>query len=224
MKLFKYLSHERIDVLQYNKIRFSSPADFNDPFEFQISFSKVIEYDKDFEKQIKTELKKEISRNLENIPKDICNEILTFNIKRRFIKEMKLRLTNKTSELKSNLDPILAINASTVLSEKLIDKIGVLSLTEKPDNLLMWAHYAASHQGYCIGFSSNSDFFNRKRSEHDEFYHIRKVVYDKNRPYKPIADLTAQDTFLTKSDDWEYEQEWRMLVSLNDANEIKKHK
>ena len=222
MKLFKYLSYERIDVLQNNKIKFSSPADFNDPFEFQVSFSKVIEYDKNFEKQVRLELKKEILRKFESIPKDMCNNILTFKVKRQLIKEIKSQLIKNISDLKNNSEPTLAINASTVFSENLINKIGVLSLTEKSDNLLMWAHYATSHQGYCLGFNSDSNFFNRKRSENDEFYHIRKVIYDKNRPYKPITDLTAQDTFLTKSDDWKYEQEWRMLVSLDDANEVKR--
>ena len=34
--------------------------------------------------------------------------------------------------------------------------IGVLSLSEKRDNLLMWAHYAAQHTGFVIGFDSEN--------------------------------------------------------------------
>lgn len=31
-------------------------------------------------------------------------------------------------------------------------RFGILSLTTKRDNLLMWSHYSNSHKGYCIGF------------------------------------------------------------------------
>ncbi|QSX31785.1 DUF2971 domain-containing protein [Shewanella cyperi] len=109
---------------------------------------------------------------------------------------------------------------STVLSEKSNKLIGVLSLTEKADNLLMWSHYAESHSGYCIGFKSNHSFFNRKRSEKDEFYHLRKVKYLPRRPSKLMVDMNGTDMFLLKSDIWEYEQEWRMCAVLLDADTI----
>src|ERR1035437_8762048 len=36
-----------------------------------------------------------------------------------------------------------------------IDKtFGIISLTPKPLNYLMWSHYADSHRGFCIGFDS----------------------------------------------------------------------
>ena len=37
-----------------------------------------------------------------------------------------------------------------------IDKTGILSLTEKPGNLLMWAHYASSHTGVWLDLRSRS--------------------------------------------------------------------
>jgi hypothetical protein len=35
-----------------------------------------------------------------------------------------------------------------------MDKAGILSLTERPDNLLMWGHYASSHTGICLEFAA----------------------------------------------------------------------
>jgi hypothetical protein len=34
-------------------------------------------------------------------------------------------------------------------------------LTEAPDNLLMWAHYAKNYTGFCIGFNSCHWFFSK---------------------------------------------------------------
>lgn len=39
------------------------------------------------------------------------------------------------------------------------DTMGVLSLTKRFDNQLMWAHYADSHKGIVLEFDPSSDFF-----------------------------------------------------------------
>ncbi|MYL96140.1 DUF2971 domain-containing protein, partial [Citrobacter werkmanii] len=36
--------------------------------------------------------------------------------------------------------------------QQIMSMYGVICLTPKPDNYLMWSHYAASHTGFCIGF------------------------------------------------------------------------
>ncbi|RUO50043.1 DUF2971 domain-containing protein [Pseudidiomarina donghaiensis] len=102
--------------------------------------------------------------------------------------------------------------------QKSNELIGVLSLTEKSNNLLMWSHYARSHKGFCIGFDENDPFFDQRRSDKDEFYYLRKVKYAKDRPTKSMMKLTGTELFLVKSDDWYYEQEWRMCAVLSDAH------
>jgi len=104
--------------------------------------------------------------------------------------------------------------------EKSNEIIGVLSLTEKNSNLLMWAHYVRSHTGFCIGFDDNNPFFNQKRSDRDELYHLRKVEYAKDRPTKRVMELTGVELLLVKSEDWFYEQEWRMCAVLSDSNRV----
>lgn len=39
--------------------------------------------------------------------------------------------------------------------------IGILSLTSKNDNLLMWVHYANSHKGFVVEFNIENVFFNQ---------------------------------------------------------------
>jgi hypothetical protein len=39
----------------------------------------------------------------------------------------------------------------------------MLSLTKQRNNLLMWSHYSASHQGFVIGFDAAHPFFNTQK-------------------------------------------------------------
>lgn len=87
-------------------------------------------------------------------------------------------------------------------------------------NQLMWAHYADNHKGFCIEY----DY-----SEKDEEV-LQKlpypVIYSSNRPQVPwkaaleqteenIDDAKEQMilTLLTKGLEWEYENEWRILIN-----------
>lgn len=112
--------------------------------------------------------------------------------------------------------------AATPLREKLYEAlnrgVGILSLTEVPDEPLMWAHYADSHRGMVLGFNEEHSFFNRRRSSNDEFYFLRKVVYA-DLPGAPSALAVDGNALLvTKGTKWSYEQEWRMLAPLQDAS------
>ena len=212
--LFKYLEPERIDVLDSNLIRFTQPADFNDPFEFKPVISTLAskeEMDEVFESKIKSLVKAE----LEKIPPEL----------RKLISPAQLEALTRQSygqywpEINKQFSAMGGVVAQT-LAEKSNEMIGVLSLTEKNSNLLMWAHYARSHTGFCIGFDDNNPFFNQKRSDRDEFYHLRKVEYAKDRPTKRVMELTGVELLLVKSEDWFYEQEWRMCAVLSDSNRV----
>lgn len=212
--LFKYLEPDRIDVLDSNLIRFTQPADFNDPFEFKpviSTFASKEEMDEAFEIKIKNLIKTE----LEKIPPKL----------RKLISPAQLEaLTRKNydqywPEINKQFSAMGSVVAQT-FAEKSNEMIGVLSLTEKNSNLLMWAHYARSHTGFCVGFDNNNLFFNQKRSDRDEFYHLRKVEYAKDRPTKRVMELTGVELLLVKSEDWFYEQEWRMCALLSDSNKV----
>src|SRR5712691_1473820 len=81
-------------------------------------------------------------------------------------------------------------------------KIGILSLTERPDNHLMWVHYARNHSGFVLGFDARAAFFEENSRV------LRKVVYQKGPNVLSEADI---DVCFNKADDWEYEQEWRCV-------------
>lgn len=92
---------------------------------------------------------------------------------------------------------------------KFVDEnFGVICLSDKNDDLLMWAHYADHHRGLCIGF----DF-----SQFAIPIEIHPVNYSDDRP-----ELDTDSCFLglqqvdnarrivyTKSSHWQYECEFR---------------
>jgi hypothetical protein len=123
--------------------------------------------------------------------------------------------------LKSIIDePIAAI------PERLGEYFGILSLTKSNNNGLMWAHYADSHKGFAIGFDSESPFFKSGKSNEG----LREVKYSSQRAIVPYGGLKSLDSdglakaneyfFFTKSENWRYEEELRILASLKKADSI----
>ena len=124
-KLFKYHNTklEYIEeIIIENKLFFSSPSSFNDPFDCKICMDK-----KGTKKEKKDMAKRLIKEQLPAIDKYKLNKAAN-----KLIKEGEL-----SKKLLSN--PNEHINRS-----------GICCLTTRNDNLLMWSHYANSHTGLCF--------------------------------------------------------------------------
>jgi hypothetical protein len=103
------------------------------------------------------------------------------------------------------------------LFDMLGNSLGILSLSEVPINLLMWAHYAANHTGFVIEFDDKHPWFWAKLAETDEFRHLRKVSYLDKPPSPYLTEWKGHDVFCSKLKMWEYEQEWRIIRPLQEA-------
>jgi hypothetical protein len=93
-------------------------------------------------------------------------------------------------------------------TQKRIDEYGIVSFSEKPDNLLMFAHYAKDHTGYCLKY---------KRSAENVLSMTRAVNYEEHYPKFSLLDsefrkkgTLGDKVLLTKAKCWEYEDEWRV--------------
>jgi len=112
-------------------------------------------------------------------------------------------------------DQVLPPSAIDTVLRNATGTIVVLSLSENRESLLMWAHYAAAHTGFLIGFESPETILG-SQSPHR---HIAKVIYASERPSRiTFEEITNDELLLTKSKEWEYEQEWRILDSLFSAD------
>ncbi|WP_110654341.1 DUF2971 domain-containing protein [Salinicola halimionae] len=112
--------------------------------------------------------------------------------------------------------------------------VGVLCFTSKEDNLLMWAHYAKNHEGICIEFDGSSEFFHGKykdvgkcfdqpvKDHYRNIGELRKVDYKLERPmYLEPSELESDtEAWFVKSPEWQYEEELRILLPLDIAQEV----
>lgn len=125
------------------------------------------------------------------------------------------------------------VEAAEKLKQKINELIGVTCFAERPDNILMWSHYANKHTGFCVEY----DFSKLKSLEAKLM--LFPVIYSKKRPMLPMelfdfSDLSnvklrdgnlpipeIVEALLTKSDIWQYEEEWRVVCFLRNLNEQK---
>lgn len=209
--MFKYFPQERIDVLQNNLICFNNPRQFNDPFEFH-SLYDLDGFMQNLQERIKS---LDIIENL-NLEQRLLLESLTPEHKKLVLESTKLFLNSKFNANRNNIVSITS-ESLTKFNEEFIRITRVLCFTEKPNNLLMWAHYASSHTGFVIEFDPKNNFFHKGRSLKDEYGHLRKVDYlDEIPKIDPISNDIAKH-YLVKSKEWEYEQEWRIFAMEKDA-------
>lgn len=218
MNLYKYMSPNLWGkILKEKQVRFTPPSVFNDPFEMQ-PFYESFAQDAEVQEHLnEAESRATLEELFLNLPAEIQNLVPPEALK---------SLAAVSSDLAVEHAPALLDRLTSVISRGLYagfdENIGVLSLSEIRDDLLMWAHYAQNHKGLVIGFNSEHRYFHQQLSPSDEFRYVRQVSYSKRRPSIGLTTIEdASDIFLTKSEDWAYEHEWRMMRPLTDATEAR---
>lgn len=121
------------------------------------------------------------------------------------------------------------------ITDYIMNSISVVALTETQRNLLMWAHYASEHRGCCIGYQT--DFISEKpvKSESKCFCYTPKkinyddVVFDDEQieainkiPHMndEVLNKILHRAITTKSDEWIYEKEHRLVLPIEWSDEI----
>lgn len=211
MILYKYLQPARVYLLQHRRIRFTQPGDFNDPFEFRpiirevASDAQVHKYvEEHFEQLVEEELAK-YGALVQALPQAELRRLL---IQQKGMLPALFRL----------LEPAAIQRLSPMLDEFFNLNVGVLCLSQVRDSILMWGHYTDNHQGFVVGFDSDHPFFSQRRSGQDEFGYLRRVDYSPQRPEATFTDTSSPVWFSTKSEQWAYEKEWRIVRTLSEAD------
>lgn len=107
------------------------------------------------------------------------------------------------------------ITSRNILKE-LNQSIGILCLSKVGDSLLMWSHYADQYAGAAIEFDGSAEFFNGQID----------IEYRSHRPKKDISSYLNEGVpvplaeLCVKSDQWQYEEEVRIIRNLADCTNI----
>lgn len=176
---YKYLTYGDwfYNFLAGKSIKFSSRSEFNDPLDCRAALK-----DKEFETAI---IDYEMRLKIRGVPKETRSEK---------IKKYRESGSDRLKRFANYID-------------KILDKVGVLCVTEEWDNFLMWSHYADHHRGVCVGFKSDVDIFKT----------ALKIKYEPDRPILVMPDALSNmealynANYLTKAKSWERELEWRIL-------------
>lgn len=92
----------------------------------------------------------------------------------------------------------------------MLSSCGVICLTLSEENHLLWSHYAANHQGFCIGFDDAIVERLPGVLGHGPVTYQRKAPVF--RFYRDPPEIFPRSAFFYKSDCWSYEQEYRVVT------------
>lgn len=174
-------------IIMSQKIWFPARAKLNDTEDLVL---KIVE-DVDAEVYHQFLLKK---ANQESWPR----KHLEYNLKKAFTPR-----GNLTSEAKRK------ITSSQALLQKYFDSLGILSLSDKGNDPVLWKRYGDKDKGVCIAF----------KMEPSEY--LLKVEYETPRPQPMLSVLLLSSdanqelikVLRTKTTKWSYESEWRYFIS-----------
>jgi uncharacterized protein Usg len=239
MTLYKYVIADRIDILKNGVIRFTQPSALNDPWEMKPHIEQLMTDDL-WEKEIRGKAL-EHYRSVDYIKN--ASEEAWKRLPRKQRRAMSPKKLESTARAFPHLiESLYSINFNELVDEvvshqkellrkipETIDKtLGLLCLAKESNHRLMWAHYADTFGGFVIEFDETHAFFTTLRSETDELGGLHKITYSPELPsMKAFIDFDeehlntiATKMFFTKSIDWIYEQEWRMIKPLAEADKI----
>lgn len=222
--LYKYLgfSDRMVEQLYHGKVYFADPGTFNDPLDCR----PVVVAGSQSTDELQLLLKLMVLRRVE---KETAASLKRLRLRGEKLEIHRAKLGN--SEVNEAIrgieyyitDPDIRDPAAyfkQALLNLIQDEVkkthatGVLCLSEKVDSPLMWSHYGQQHRGVCIEYDAS------KLASSS----IRRVVYGGDRQISADCllkwieggDLISQHeveraSLLTKSSEWRYEKEWRLL-------------
>ncbi len=202
--IYKYLPPQRASFLYDNLLRATQPEDLNDPFEC-VSIPPTIEEaiilckasHSDF--QMSSDYKNEI-------PNNRLTEMLEGEIKK----------------IREGISPNFFEHMISNQRKRINSQFGIISFSERWNSSIMWSHYSQSHEGFCVGFNNEHEFFHTDANSFQDGNRVTvKVEYSEKRLKVPIT-VDHPDFFVNswrllglKSLDWSYEKEVRTIILLS---------
>ena len=206
--LYKFYPPNTLIALKNQTLAFTPPKWFNDPFEF---LPRIIR-DENSEKLLKNIgnfTKKEAERYRRAVLREHQHHYSKSEFK-RLLKQNQTYLQNQTPKEFDAYSQEIATKLLNIMSES----IGILCLSKSWKNPLMWSHYSAGFQGFCVGYELPSDSKVLPKLEvtySDERFPLNETEVLKNR----ITPELIERIIARKSLHWKYEEEVRYIISLS---------
>ena len=196
-KYFRNLTFAK-DTLENKRIHFELPSEYNDIFDSAVIANVKILDRSPYHKGIFSHTVVLFHENYQ----EKVSKIL------KSIEDDKYTLLTIFDLLESNEIPTNIVDQAKLALLNQIKNVRAFNnkitcFSECNDSLLMWAHYANNLKGVCLCFDTEKDPF--------LFSKAQKVNYSKYR-----TNIENLGCYFTKALDWNYEQEWRIVVDMQD--------
>lgn len=179
-------------VILENRLYFSNPHEFNDPWDCRPCFSKA-KFDHPDVREAHINYAVDLMRRHYKIPEE---ELIR---RAAIMREDRKFLEKRADELTHALGIAIRHNYR------------VYCLSSVADSFLMWAHYTRSHKGICLGFSTRSEIFSG----------ALEVNYGVEYPEIDLTDSDDMQNLvkilLTKAEGWSYEKEFRLIAKEGES-------
>mgnify|MGYP001600634068 CR=1 FL=1 len=217
---FKYMSARTANiVLTHRSLRWSSPVLFNDPLDVPREMSFGIT-----PKDIVEALSRRMA-NLIEYPPEVTSDLepkvrlIIDTVKNGISPELKVELLAGLKETASSNRPTSdSMDSLRAMWRSFIPDFRILCLTESPDHLAMWYHYADQYRGVVLEFRCDDVLDSAWLAARPVTYPSEKpAVYTADgwatlltMPHKLAIQTMIDLSTFTKVPDWSYEREWRI--------------
>jgi hypothetical protein len=168
-----------------HEIYFAPPSSFNDPFDCRAPFL----FDASKEEMVRDYIR-------------LAKKFQPYIPLERIEADARGMIDDPT---RSPLSPAVQAAIQNEHARVITSTVGVFCVSEVRNNILTWSHYADNHRGICLQFDGSGPLM----------AHAQKVLYSNERlavnPYRDEKIVSMEKALLTKSDQWSYEREWRLI-------------
>lgn len=208
-------------VLKNQTLRWSSPLCFNDPFDVPRALC--------FEVTPETVSKELMKRVLELIANPPDNTSHLHKQLETVVKAVKMGLpqhlqTNLIAEFQNNFasaaKSYTGLDSFRELWDGLLPALRILCLTDSPSHVAMWYHYADQYKGIVLEYAppvlADSVFLQANPVTYPRakpaFYDASGWAEFLTMKSEVAARKLLDEAVFTKSPDWSYESEWRIVT------------
>lgn len=228
-RFYKYATADTATAILRNRtLRWSSPILFNDPFDVPRELSFGID-----PAQIANAVAKRIRQLIKKPPQDTSEFAPKLRMLLEYVKSGKTETRREIAQkavrwITATRRPSdVEMNALRGYWRQLLVEFRILCLTESPDHVAMWYHYADQYQGVVLEMQSNDE-------SDSPWLMARPVRYSKRKPivytaggWAKLLTMTPEHATrtlfdvaaFTKAKDWSYESEWRITTFRRSGDE-----
>ncbi len=206
--LYKYCNSDGFDILLHSRLKVTRVSEFNDPFDLAFGMDDETAFER-----IKAEFEED-PKLIEKWSIELTK--LGWSHNKNSIKNMAAKVSEFLIEGQEN-----AIKST---KEFFNNMFGITCMSERPDIIQMWSHYANAHKGIVIGLEENEFVGDRAK--------LVKVTNGKDMvlfPYTASIPMMSKqvmkeyekgfkDVLGRKESGWCYEEEVRVFEELEEQD------